>query len=84
MTVDLEVRYEAGHSHRETWEHDLDLHCPSCGETRVWVKAGAGDYYEGPQHLCTGCRSTFSLPRLHAALPGWQNEQRLDAIGRAG
>lgn len=75
----FEVKYELGHSYEETWE-GTGLYCPQCGQLEVWRNTNGGDYYEGEQHLCTSCESTFSLPRLHAALPDWQNEQRLAAL----
>lgn len=36
-----------------------DLHCPSCGETDVWVEVGRGDFYQGPEHICIACDSSF-------------------------
>lgn len=79
MSVTLTVRYELGHSYDETWEAS-DLACPSCAERTVWVDAGAGDYYEGPAHLCINCSSTFTMPRLEHDPEDSQTKQRLEAI----
>ncbi len=37
------------------------LYCPDCGEQKVIVEKGDGDYYSGPMHLCLVCRSLFHL-----------------------
>lgn len=46
----------------DRYDHDPDIHCPSCGEARVWVEHGGGDYYQGPAHVCIGCDTRFTLP----------------------
>ena len=76
--VTLEVKYELGHSYRETW-NATDLYCPSCGAKKVWVESGAGDYYEGPGHLCVECGADFTMPRLGLG-NSWQDKQRREAI----
>ena len=82
--VAVQVKYEAGHSYRESWSA-TDLHCPRCGAKAVWVEGGPGDYYEGPQHLCVACRTSFALPSLtEFHEKHWQTTQRLDAIKQDG
>lgn len=58
--VELDVRYEAGHSHRERWERS-DLYCPKCGLRTVWRCSGEGDYYLGADHLCHNCGTVACL-----------------------
>jgi predicted RNA-binding Zn-ribbon protein involved in translation (DUF1610 family) len=76
--VRVKVRYERGHSYTETWE-PTEFHCPQCGAASVWVEHAPGDYYEGPNHLCVACGSSFTLPRLSNG-QDWQNQQRRAAI----
>lgn len=77
-TVSLEVKYELGHSYHETWTQ-TSFRCPNCGEQAVWVNTGGGDFYEGPQHICSDCEHTFTLPRLDRCRD-WQDKQRLEAF----
>lgn len=74
------VKYEAGHSYRETWEA-TELHCPACGKKDVWTEAGDGDYDVGSQYLCATCQASFFLPVGPTPNPkNWQDRQRLTAI----
>ena len=41
--------------------NSTDLYCPECGEQRVMVENGEGDYYAGPTHLCLVCHFRFCL-----------------------
>lgn len=59
-------RYDRGerefsHSSEELWNYDKDIFCPSCGKKDVWVSDGPGDYYDGPEHICTACECSFHL-----------------------
>lgn len=36
------------------------MHCPGCGEQRVWMEDGVGDYYCGSNHVCAACGSEFT------------------------
>jgi len=78
--VNLEVRYEAGHSYNEEWELTGN-HCPNCGEKKVWNNnSGGGDYYVGEKLRCNGCGCEFYLPG-GVNLPSdedWQARQRAD------
>lgn len=82
MQTEISITYKAGHTYPETWE-STDLFCPKCGGHRVWRDAGAGDYYEGPEHLCLDCKAQFSLPRLEAA-ESEGDPERLAACEAAG
>ena len=44
-----------------SWEREPEVYCPSCGERRVVVETGGGDYYEGPEFTCLGCGDSFAL-----------------------
>lgn len=37
-----------------------DIHCIGCGTKGVWV-ASEGDYYAGPEHICTNCECIFHI-----------------------
>lgn len=49
------------HHYFETYQRDESIYCPSCGSKGVWVSDGA-DYYQGQEHICTNCNTSFSLP----------------------
>lgn len=38
------------------------MHCPNCGASEVFVEQGEGDYYQGPNHVCTACSFWFTMP----------------------
>ena len=38
-----------------------DLFCPKCGQDKVFVEDGDGDYYVGPNHFCFDCDFIFHL-----------------------
>jgi transposase-like protein len=83
MQIEITVRYEAGHSYVERWELSK-MYCPNCADGCVWVERGEGDFYAGPQYLCTKCRHQFHLCDGPMKAEGWQNQQRLEAIKRPG
>ena len=39
-----------------------DLYCLKCGKQTVYVEDSEGGYYEGPMHVCSSCRATFTAP----------------------
>lgn len=41
-----------------------DWYCLKCGEKEVWVEAGDGDFYEGPDYVCTSCHTMFHAPTI--------------------
>lgn len=51
----------ATHSYARTYTHERGLHCPACGVQAVWIESGEGDYYAGPDHVCTACSHAFTL-----------------------
>jgi hypothetical protein len=83
MTFD--VKYEAGHTYRETWTHNKDIHCPACGKRTIWTEQSDGDYYQGPSSICIspGCGATFTMPSF-SILQSNEDKQRLDALRAAG
>jgi hypothetical protein len=38
-----------------------DYYCPNCGEKKVAVEKGEGDYYVGPEFYCLKCEVSFNL-----------------------
>jgi transposase-like protein len=78
VAITLTVKYEAGHSHKETWER-AEYYCPLCAAKEVWSETGGGDYYVGERYMCAKCGGTFHLPSCSIGR-GWQDEQRLAAI----
>ena len=76
--VEFEVKYERGHSTKESWEY-TNLHCPSCGEQSVWMDSGPGDVEAGNEHLCTKCETSFHMPFFRKA-DNYEDKQRLEAI----
>jgi len=79
--IEIEVKYEAGHSYKENWDVENNVHCPACGKKPVWLNQGEGDYYEGAEYLCIACGTSFTLPTFNKDM-NWQKEQRLEAIRR--
>ena len=75
----FKVKYELGHSYEETWERS-ESHCPVCGERRVWVECGEGDYYDGPMYMCEACGSSGCKWYGDTRHNDWQDKQRLAAI----
>lgn len=63
--LDPELRvlneYPGHHHYWETYTKDVKLHCVNCGSKGIWV-ASDGDYYAGPDHVCTECGHKFSMP----------------------
>lgn len=38
-----------------------ELFCPHCGKQEVWEEQSPGDYYCGPDFICTSCAHNFSI-----------------------
>ena len=77
-TVNLEVRYHAGHTYTEHWGPLPEFHCPACGRQTIWHELS---YYLEDLHLCTDCGVRFHLPGgLDTGEPGAEDQQRLDAL----
>lgn len=75
-----EARVER-HRYEEDWQL-TERYCPKCGATdAVWKDTSPGDYYLGPEHLCTQCNTSFYLPSgCEDAGLDEQGAQRLKAI----
>lgn len=56
--ISVTVKYKLGHSITDKYEKS-DLFCPRCGKQTVFVDTGAGDYYQGPRHVCLECVEAF-------------------------
>ena len=56
------VGYNMGHSHDSIYCRDREVYCPLCGSQSVWFEDDEGDYYSGPNHVCTACGGSFALP----------------------
>lgn len=52
--------YPNSHHYWEDFEK-TDLFCPACGKQEVWEEQGAGDYYLGPDFICTACGSDWTM-----------------------
>lgn len=76
-SVNLDVRYELGHSYHERW-HRTDLFCPSCGKQTVWDEDGMGDIEMGPRYLCE-CGASF-YSHNEPQDDNWQDSQRRAAF----
>lgn len=86
MEVTLDVKYEMGHSYKETWERG-ELFCPGCGKQGVWEEQSGGDYYTGSDFLCPSCGANFTIQfdgvKMKSGttdVVNWQDEQRRGAI----
>lgn len=53
------------------WEEYLlgKLYCPNCGEQKVWEEQSSGDYYCGPDYLCSACGSNFKIQGPYQPTP---------------
>lgn len=59
------------HSYSHSFIPALDIFCPQCGQSQVWVEDGPGDYYAGPTHYCLACRRSFHMDvSSYVYLPG--------------
>ena len=58
--VTITVTYPAGHSYETTFV-ECDEFCPNCGERKLWVEAGEGDYYLGPTFTCVACGGDYHI-----------------------
>jgi rRNA maturation protein Nop10 len=41
-----------------------DWYCPSCGKKSVWEENGEGDYYRGPNFICSSCGGSMCFPEM--------------------
>ncbi len=53
--------YPGSHHYWENWERDEKMYCPTCGSKGMLWTADGGDYYAGPESICTGCLNRFHL-----------------------
>lgn len=79
ILVKVKITYKAGHSYNYVYEL-TDLFCPCCSKKTIWSEISAGDYYEGPTHVCRSCESCFTLPRLEKA--DYTHQQVLTQINK--
>jgi hypothetical protein len=77
--LSIDVRYKAGHSRKEPWEHTA-FFCLSCGKPSVWCKRDGGDYYAGESYLCDECGAGWSLPNEPDSNVDYLKTQRLEAL----
>jgi predicted RNA-binding Zn-ribbon protein involved in translation (DUF1610 family) len=62
MQKPIEVTVNYG-NHQYHYEYAKSAYfCPNCGSEEVWVEQSDGDYYQGPNHVCTSCTALFTLP----------------------
>lgn len=67
MTQPVRVLHDYGtHSYAYRYHRDAQVYCPSCGQQTVWTEEGEGDYYAGPESVCTSCKSRFCLNLVYA------------------
>lgn len=52
--------YPNSHHYIDVYEPS-DLFCPHCGNDTVWQEQSPGDYYTGPDYICTTCEMDFSI-----------------------
>ena len=58
----MKVLNEYPNSHHYIEEFNkTNIFCPSCATQNVW-EANEGDYYAGPEYLCTECSVSFNMP----------------------
>lgn len=38
-----------------------ELFCPNCGKQEVWKNQSEGDYYDGPDFICSACGNDFTM-----------------------
>lgn len=79
MSIDFDVKYQAGHSCSESWEKS-DYFCPGCGAKNTYVCISGEDYYAGPQYLCLSCKCDFYLGSGVYPADDLQNRQRIEAL----
>lgn len=51
--------------------------CPNCGDRKVWVEGGDGDYYVGPAYVCTGCKNTLTIQGPYEDVIGIQTVDQI-------
>lgn len=49
------------HHYFHIYSFEKDIYCPNCASKGVWVES-EGDYYCGPEHICTSCLFEFTMP----------------------
>lgn len=60
MKVTLE--FKDSHHYIENYSQSDINYCPGCGSIgTVWSEDGRGDYYCGPDHVCTHCNCSFTI-----------------------
>ena len=75
----------------ERWERDKLMFCPRCGERSIWYRvhrsrtakrdeSGPGVYYEGPEHLCADCGTSFTIPEYAPQSDYPPDQERLKQI----
>jgi hypothetical protein len=61
----MKVTLEFGESHHYTREYTQSSgadYCPGCGSIgTLWVENSPGDYYCGPDNICTHCGCSFTI-----------------------
>jgi hypothetical protein len=50
-----------GSVYHETYEL-TEWFCPACGKQTVWQECSEGDYYAGPQIVCSSCGGSMQWP----------------------
>ncbi len=63
----ITIIYPQGHTNTSEWLKSA-WYCIHCGKQEVWIEQGEGDYYEGPQHICSACGSFFAVPNFRDAI----------------
>jgi hypothetical protein len=61
MTIEVTVRYKAGHMYVEPWKPTAYF-CPCCGQKTVWNRCDGGDYYAGENFACIKCEAEWTWP----------------------
>lgn len=54
-----------------------DWFCPACGKKTVWEEDDEGDYYCGPEIVCSSCGATMQWPSIGPKRP------RFDVLAKA-
>ena len=52
----------SSHHYFNNFKLSEDIYCPNCGLVgNVWIE-NEGDYYVGEDHICTDCKTIFTMP----------------------
>lgn len=77
-------RYDWTHSIKSEWEKQDEINfCPNCGvQGHIWEELGEGDYYQGPEYICSNCGVSFTAPTYHVITRAkcCPDTQTLDAL----